>query len=117
MGLAPVPVLKDEAKAAAKAAAWVPQRNGCDHCTHLCGPIPQPMLHVRGEFTNDVWTLAAVLRAVDKSKQVVWAWNLFDHDLAFRDSDGKVWRVSVSAPVAVKKRWKKALDDAMKAPL
>lgn len=89
---------REEAKEACRRAAFTPARQGCDHCDHMCGPKPEPMIHCvsPGGFGAD-WTLRHVLEEIDRTEQVYWSRHWMGHDFVIM-IDGKAWRFDVPIP-------------------
>lgn len=77
---------KEAAKEAATAAAWTEEDTGRRVLHSFLGP-----------FGAD-HDLEGVLAEIDDAVEVAWRWNIFDHDLAVTNQQGKTYYFDVKQP-------------------
>lgn len=101
MSTARFPVSVDDARRLLTEHAWTPERDGCEHCDHVCGPETHPVIHTTaGGFGAD-WSLAEAVAFIENADVIGWKLHLFRHNLAAR-SGGRVVFFEVPAPDDIK---------------
>lgn len=91
---------RERIKALAAAAAYTVQGE-CLHCdgTGRSSEATEKTVHA---FTPDGygadWVLSDLLAAIDRAKNVTWAWSWTGYDLELVDVDGTTYRFQVKRP-------------------